>query len=273
MTTTRSVADYEFVSEGTQGANGTFYLAVPPARLGLDAELVAVKVITGVTQDDAIRRGARELRAFAAVESPHLIRLFDAGQDGPNLYYSMEYSPLGSLAQPARPLERHEVIDAVADAADAAHALHEAGLAHRNIQPSTVMLHEAGAKLADLGLAQTLTPGQTATGVATIEYIEYLDPASLGGESPSRATDIFSLGATLHRALTGTGLYGVVPTNQPLLAVRRVLSSTPQVSDMLDESDRHIIERAIDVDLTERYGSADELATDLRSRASQLRDD
>jgi len=270
---TRSIADYAFVSEGVQGANGTFYLAVPPARLELDIELVAVKVISGVTQDDAVRRGARELRAFAAVDSPHLIRLYDAGQDGPSLYYSMEYSPLGSLAQPARPLERAEVIEAVADAAEAAHALHEAGIAHRNIQPSTVMLHEEGAKLADLGLAQTLVPGQTATGIASIEYIEFLDPASLGGESPSRATDIWSLGATLHRALTGVGLYGVVPTTEPLLAVRRVLSSTPVVLEELDDEDRQIIERSINPDLTERYGTAQELATDLRARARRIRRD
>jgi len=260
----KRIADYEFVSEGEEGANGTFFLAPPPARLGLDVELVAVKVISGLTQDDSIRRGARELRAFAAVDSDLLVRLHDAGQDGSALFYSMEYLPLGSLARGARPLRRTEVLTAVRDAALAADALHEAGLAHHDIEPRTVLLHEHGAKLADLGLAQTLSSGHaSSTGIPALEGIEYLDPAMLGGASASRSTDIWSLGATLHRALAGVGFYGVLALQRPLLAVRKVLSSTPEISVDLSPAERAVVERAIAADLQARYATAREMADDI----------
>ena len=117
-----------------------------------------------------------------------------------------------------------QVLAAVADAARAAHALHEAGIAHNDIKPGNVMLHDGHAKLSDLGLSQLLTPGLTITGLGSTGSVEYLDPAVIRGEMPGRATDIFALGATLHRALTGTGLYGDLPTDNTMLAMRRVLS-------------------------------------------------
>ena len=65
------------------------------------------------------------------------------------------------------------------------------------------MLTAEGGKLADLGLSQVLSPGVTITGMGSVTSIEYTDPALIQGAAPSRATDIFSLGAVLHRALTG----------------------------------------------------------------------
>ena len=66
----QGIADYGFVRQLGEGAHGTFYLATTPARLGLAAEHVAVKVLRGTTDEDAIRRATRELRAFAAASSP-----------------------------------------------------------------------------------------------------------------------------------------------------------------------------------------------------------
>ena len=89
----------------------------------------------------------------------------------------------------------------MAHAPRATHALHEAGIAHRDIKPANVLLYPGGAKLADLGLSHVLRPGVT---------IGYLDPCLIRGDRPSRASDIFSLGATLHYAVAGEGLYGAV---------------------------------------------------------------
>ena len=122
-----------------------------------------------------------------------------------NFLYAMEYFPLGSLAAPARPLTRDDVLRAVEHAARAVHALHEAGLAHGDVKPGNVMLHEDGGKLSDLGLARVFNAGAALTGMAPETSVEFLDPSLLLGEPPSRATDIWALGATLHRALSGTG--------------------------------------------------------------------
>ena len=144
------LADFRVVRLIGEGNHGRFYLAHPPARLGIDDEFVAVKVFAGQCSEDAYRRGTRELRAFAAVDSPYLARVYDAVLED-NFLYAMEYFPLGSLAAPARPLTRDEVLRAVEHAARAVHALHEAGMAHGDVKPGNVMLHDDGGKLSDLG--------------------------------------------------------------------------------------------------------------------------
>jgi len=87
-----------------------------------------------------------------------------------------------------------------------------------------------GGRLADLGLARLLSPGNTMTAMGQASSVEYTDPDLLAGARPSRRTEIWALGAIMHRTLAGTGLYGELPNDQPLLAMRRVLSDTPRVS-------------------------------------------
>jgi eukaryotic-like serine/threonine-protein kinase len=254
------IADYRFVRMLGAGNHGVFYLARRPERLPVSADLVAVKVLPGANGQDAFRRATRELSAFAAVKSPFLVTLFDAGQQGDDLYYSMEYLPGGSLADPAEPLPPDAARTAVAHAARAADALHEAGIAHNDIKPGNILLHAGGGKLADLGLSRQLVPGLTITGLGSTASVEYIDPALIRGEAPSRASDIYALGATLHRVLTGEGLYGELPADDGLVAMRRVLSHTPVISARIDEATRQIIAAAISEDVGARPGTARELA-------------
>jgi serine/threonine protein kinase len=254
------IADYVFLANAGPGLIGSFFLASPPSRLGLTVDRVMVKVIDGLTDEAMFRRGVRELRAFASVQTPYIVQLYDAGQDGSSLYYSMEFLDGGSLAFPSRPIERSEVHRAVAHAALAAHAMHGHGIAHRGIEPSTVLLHQHGAKLADLGLAQVLSPGQTVTAFSQLDGVEFMDPAVLRGASPSRAADIWSLGATLHRALSGRGLYGKLPPDAPLSAVRRVLSTPPSIDPDLDPAEIAVISTCLTPDPADRYPTAQALA-------------
>ncbi len=258
--TRAGIADYRFIRTLGTGNNGVFYLAHRPPRLPVSDELVAVKVLSGASSQDTFRRAIRELTAFAAVSSPYLVTLYDAGQEGSDLYYSMEYVAGGSLAHPAEPPERDTVLAAVAQAARAAHALHEAGMAHNDIKPGNVLLHPGGGKLADLGLSRLLRPGLTITGLGSSASVEYLDPALLRGEAPSRATEIYALGATLHRALTGDGLYGDLPPDNPIVAMRRVMSRRPELAATLDPAMRDIIGAAISPDRAARPATAAEFA-------------
>jgi len=254
------IADYRFIRELGTGNHGVFYLADRPQRLPVSADVVAVKVLSGASAQDTFRRALREFAAFAAVRSPYLITLYDAGQQGYDLYYSTEYLAGGSLANPARPLQRHTVLTATAHAARAAHALHEAGIAHNDIKPGNILLHDGGGKLTDLGLSQLLMPGMTVTGLGSAACVEYLDPALIRGERPSRASDMFALGATLHRALAGEGLYGVLPAGDPMVAVRRVMSRPAIISASLDAETRAVIACAIRQDNTAPPATALELA-------------
>ncbi|MDP9844503.1 serine/threonine-protein kinase [Streptosporangium lutulentum] len=227
------IADYEFVRSLGAGEHGEFYLAKRPGRLPVEVDLVAVKVM-GDTGDDAFRRATGELRAFAAVRSPYLVRLYDAGRQGGIFYYSMEYLPEGSLAHPAEPPSRERVLRSVACVARAAQALHEEGIVHGDIRPGNVLLTELGGKLSDLGLSRVLTPGVTVTGMGDVGSVEFADPAMLQGERPTPAGDVWSLGATLHRTVTGAGLYGELPARDPLLTLRKVYGTPPSVDADLE---------------------------------------
>lgn len=255
-TSREGIADYRFTRMLGTGNHGVFYLAERPDRLPVQADQVAVKVLTGASSQDTFRRATRELAAFAAVDSPYLVLLYDAGQEGSELYYSMEYVPGGSLAHPAAPPAPGAARTAVAHAARAAHALHEAGIAHNDIKPGNVLLDSGGGKLADLGLSKVLRPGVTITGLGSSASVEFLDPALLRGAEPSRATDIFALGATLHWALAGQGLYGSLPRDNTIVAMRRVMSRPAEISDRLDPGARAVIASAISPDRAARPTTA-----------------
>ena len=253
------IGDYAFVSEIGHGTNGRYFLADAPSRLGIDDAQVVVKVLMG-QKADALEDLARELKVFAAVKSPYLTSLYEGGQQGEECFIAMEYHPMGSLANPKHPLQRDEILRAVRDAARGAHDLHEAGIVHRDIQPSNVLLSEHGAKLSDFDTAQILQPGVTLTGSSSqVQAAEFMDPAVILGNAPSRASDIWSLGATLHRALTGVSIWGEIP-DDPTLAVRFVLNGQPRLHDELSADDAELLKPCLALDPVDRYKTAAELA-------------
>jgi serine/threonine protein kinase len=262
------IADYQFIQPLGEGSSGSYYLADAPPRLGIAADKVAVKVLQVTAGEDAFHRLTRELRTFAKVRSAHLVTLYDAGQEAGRCYYAMEYCPGGSLAHPTRELSRGERVAALTAAARAANDLHEAGIAHRDIKPANILLTETGAKLSDLGLVQVLAPGQTITGLGGVGSVEYLDPAIMRGERASRSSDIWALGVTLHRVLAGTGVYGELPERDPLLAVRRVLSSPPTLDPGLSDTEAELVRRCLDPDPAARFRTAAELADALDALGS-----
>ncbi len=272
----QGIADYQFIERLGEGNHGTFWLARPPERLGnLDVEFVAVKTLAQQATDQDFQRMANELRVYAAVESPNLVPIFDAGHQDGCLFYATAYFEDGSLAAPARPMERAEVIDAVAGAATGAHALHEAGIAHRDIKPGNIMIDRlengsdtaAGmrAQLSDLGLAQIINPGQTVTGIGPVGTIEYLAPEMVQGQRASRASDIWALGITLHRTLTGRGVYESFPVDSLLEALRYVLTVRPTIDPELPTETRDLIDRCLVEDPSARFATAADLADALHA--------
>jgi eukaryotic-like serine/threonine-protein kinase len=255
----QGIADYEFVRPLGEANYGTNYLAAAPARLGIAESQVVVKVIAGPTSDDAFRRATRELKHFSVADSDRLVRVYDAGRHGGAFYYAMEYLPLGSLEKPAGHLDVGHAVRAVRDAALAAHALHERGIAHRDIKPANILLADDGGRLSDLGLSQLLSPGMMVTGLGQIG-LEYTDPAMMTGANASRATDIWSLGASLHFALTGKGVHGDLPSGEPLLLVRSILASHPTVDPSVPGDAAELVAACIAADPAARPKTAAEVA-------------
>lgn len=254
------IADYEFVHLLGEGTHGSVWLARCPDRLGLGLDYVVVKTLAHHAGDGDFDRLTAELQRYSSVPSPRLMQLYDIGQQGGVLYYTGEYFPDGSLAQPARPFTRASVLAAIADAALAAHTLHESGMAHRAIKPGNTLIDGTMAKLGDMGLSHVLNPGQTVTGLDHVGSIEYLAPELIQGQAASRATDIWALGVTMHRVLTGRSIYPDVPDDSLLEALRFLLSERPTLHESLGEDERMVISQALEADPVDRPLTAMALA-------------
>lgn len=263
----KRIADYEFVRELGAGNHGRYYLARTPRRLGIRDEHCAVKVLATQASGDAFKRMVNELKLFASAKSPYLARLLDAGHEDGTLYYAAEYYPRGSLAEAIgtgpRRVAPAEAVRAVADAALGAHALHELGVAHRDIKPANILLTDSGAVLADLGLAQRLSPGATVTGIGPIGTLAYMEPGVARGLPAGRASDIWALAASLQVALTGVDPYPRLPSSNLVDALRHLLSTPPTVT-VTDPVLGPLVRWGLAAERTERPPTAEAYARALR---------
>lgn len=259
----QQIADYEIIQQLGEGSQGQFWLARTPARLEIGETVVAVKTINQPASDEDFARLTEHLKLYASIDSEQLVTLYDLGQQGNIIYMAGQYLEGGSLAQPARPLSRIDVLQSLADASLGAHALHEVGIPHRSIRPGNILLGETGAKLGDVGLSQLLSPGQTITGASRVSAIEYLSPELIQGQQASRASDIWATGATLHKALTGQPLYPDLPTDSLVAALRHILNERPTLGDALRNGERRIIEATVAADPADRPLTADAVAEQI----------
>ncbi|MFF4928807.1 serine/threonine-protein kinase [Streptomyces griseofuscus] len=191
------------------GAFATVWLAHDPE---LEAP-VAVKVLAENWSHrlDVRERFLSEARLLRRAGSSRVVQVYDIGElpDG-RPYFVMEYADGGTLADLLRdgPLPVPEALALTAQAARAAAALHEAGIVHRDIKPTNVLLHTApdGTRrvlLADLGLAKSLAQGSVLTLAAGSAGYRPPEQAEPGAGIDERA-DVYSLGAVGYELVTGT---------------------------------------------------------------------
>ncbi|MCD9624829.1 serine/threonine-protein kinase [Rhabdothermincola salaria] len=257
------IADYTLIRPLGPSTYGDLYLAAPPGRLAIDADQVVVKVLPEVAAEREFDRFAREMQALASVQDSHVVSVLDAGHAAGRLFYAFSYLPLGTLSAhlvEGLASELPQAVPAVRDAALGAHALHEAGIIHRDISPRTIYVTDDGGILGDLGLAEVLRPGMTSTGIGPIGGLEYTDTALLRGERMGRSSDIWSLGATLHRVATGESVRPDLPSGDIVTVIRHALSEPPVIADSCPAALRPVIEQAMDPDPAARYADALELA-------------
>ncbi len=174
---------------------------------------VAVKVLRAATPEPGDKeRFVREARILARLDHPGLTTVLDAGvaQERPFLVMHLVDGKTLSEELPERGLAPRRVAQIGAQlAATLAHA-HAAGVVHRDVKPSNVLIDSDGRpRLTDFGIARLLDDAtrHTATGM-TVGTAAYLSPEQLKGASSTTATDVYSLGLVLVEALTGSQVYG-----------------------------------------------------------------
>src|SRR6185312_7223992 len=166
----------------------------------------------GLSQDEAFRqRFIRESRAAAGVDEPHIIPVYEAGEDRGVLFIAMRFVRGGDVRSlidrggPLPPARATEIISQVASALDAAHAR---GLVHRDVKPANMLLEESpdsdrpdhfGLTKASLGQAAA---GLTSTG-QFLGTLDYVAPEQIEGRPVDGRTDLYALGCAAFELLTG----------------------------------------------------------------------
>jgi len=179
-----------------------------------DGGVVALKVLKPglVTDSNAARRFAREARAVGEVEHPHLIGLIDTGDVEGIGYLAMHYVPDKSLddrIQAQGPLPVDDTMRIASEIASALDALHAAGLVHRDVKPSNILLDaERGALLTDFGLAKSRDYSMLTAPGQMLGTLDYIAPEMLKGSEPGASADLYAFGCVVFECLAGTPPFG-----------------------------------------------------------------
>ena len=221
--TTKTISHYEILTPIGEGGMGVVYRAVD-TRLGRP---VAVKFLRndGPFDDESRKRFVQEARAASALNHPHIITIYDIGQDEKGDFIAMEYVPGRSLARliDRQRLQTDEVLRYAVQIADALAAAHGAGILHRDLKPANIMVTDKGSvKLLDFGLAKLTEsvgvkpnddrlPTETARDGARphtergtiLGTAAYMSPEQAEGHTVDARSDVFSFGAVLYEMITG----------------------------------------------------------------------
>ncbi|MDB4938850.1 MAG: hypothetical protein JWP87_5822 [Labilithrix sp.] len=291
---TRHVADapasglvanrYELVSELARGGCGAVYEAYDVLANGL----VAIKILqSGVLDQAALARFARETRVAAAIHHPNVCTVGDAGtlEDGsPFLVMERLYGEtLRGYVSRAGRLDPEEAIELAVQMLSGLGAAHDLGIVHRDMKPENVFIVRPKGglpvvKLLDFGMcrrkdAQPMDD-RTLTRVGTVVGTpEYMAPEQASGRRDfDLRIDLYAVGVMLYEMLTGTRAFHGADARAILISVlARQLPSIRLVRPELPVALDRIVARAVERDPRARYGSAAELQNDLLHARTTIR--
>jgi eukaryotic-like serine/threonine-protein kinase len=220
--------------------------------LGREVALKRIGMMPGATSPD-LQRAEREARLAARLNHPHVVAVYDLVTDGDDTWLVMEYVEgvtLSALIKRDGALTPDEAAPLVRQAADALAAAHAAGIVHRDVKPSNMLVTPDGSvKLTDFGIARAQADASlTQTGLVTGSPA-YLSPEVASGATAHEASDVWSLGATLYHALAGRtpydvsenlmgGLYRIVHEEPPRLEDAGWLAPVLEHTMTRDPADR-----------------------------------
>jgi tRNA A-37 threonylcarbamoyl transferase component Bud32 len=268
-----TLGKYRLIEKVGQGGMAQVYKAY---QADLD-RYVAVKVLHPhlIGDADFAARFRREARAIAALEHPHIVRVYDFDADRGVAFLVMERLEGQSLKTVLRELGCGErmmplveiecIVGALADALDHAH---RQGLVHRDVKPSNVIITAGGRPvLTDFGIARMLE-GSTAITESggTLGTPAYMSPEQCKGETGDARSDIYALGVLLYQLCTGRVPYDAdTPYAVILKHISSPLPSPRSQRPDLPEPVERVILKAMAKEPGDRYQTAGEMGRALEA--------
>lgn len=253
-----------------QGAMGEVYLGMDPA---IGREVAIKTIIPNAAQgEEAKARFEREARAAGVLNHPHLVTIYEFGEDQGVLYIAMEYVRGHDLEELFRDqaLARSEALEVLAQVCDGLNFAHRNGIVHRDIKPSNVRVTRDGkrihAKVMDFGVARVSNSDMTATGMV-MGTVSYMAPEYIRTGKPDPRSDLFAVGVMLYEVLSGrkpfsgdttpTILYKIVNEPPDPIDYQNLQGISPAI--------RMVLDRSLAKDPEARFQTAEDLGKALRA--------
>jgi serine/threonine-protein kinase len=241
--------------------------------------VVAVKILRETFADDASFRARfqTEAQSAANLAHPNIVTVYDFGQDGSRTYIVMEYvegRDLKSLIRSDAPLPLDRALDLFVQACAGLGYAHRAGLVHCDVKPQNMLVTNDGRlKVTDFGIARAISevvPRDVETVWGTPHYFS---PEQASGETPTPASDVYSLGVMLYEMLSGRLPFeGDSHTD---LAMAHLRDAPPPLTSIIPSVPiqiEQIINKVMSKEPSSRYRTADQLGriiVEYRRQAEQ----
>lgn len=239
---------------------------------------VALKVLKAdYTEDPAFReRFRQEAKAAANLTHPNIVTVYDFGYDRSRLYIVMEYVPGDDLNSMINERGRLALDDGLTLAIKACKGIgyaHRAGLVHCDVKPHNLLVTpDMQLKVTDFGIARALASINPEEEVDVVwGSPQYFSPEQAGGEPPSPASDVYSLGVVMYLMFTGQ-LPFIGKTAAELARLHRRADPIPprELNPFLPEDLEEVLLKVLAKESSARYRTADQLGRVLQMIAKRV---
>jgi serine/threonine-protein kinase len=263
---------YQVEKELGKGAMGVVYLGKDP-KIG---RVVAIKTMALSQEFDADElqdvkdRFFREAETAGRLNHPHIVTIFDAGEEHDLAYIAMEFlkgKDLAPFIKPDNLLPLPKVMSIIARVAEALSYAHNNNVVHRDIKPANIMyeLESDTVKVTDFGIARITDSSKTKTGMV-LGTPSYMSPEQLSGKKIQGSSDLFSLGVTLYQMSCGHLPFKGDSMAQLMFKIANephvdILTLSPALPPCLVD----IINKALAKQPEDRYPTGNEFAQAIRA--------
>jgi serine/threonine-protein kinase len=233
-------------------------------------ELALTPNLSGRQRRERIERFYREAKAAGNLKHPHIVTVFEVGQEGDRHYIAMEYlegPTLRDILRMRNNLSIKEALTVTLQLADALGYAHGQGVIHRDVKPDNIhlVLPNDTVKLTDFGIARILAdPAITSTG-QVFGTPSYMSPEQIMSKEVDHRTDIFSLGVVLYEMIVGKKPF---IGDSVITITYHIMNTVPTIPASLPSGVYNIINRALTKDPALRYQNMAALAADIQAELS-----